>query len=71
MHRFCDILANTCFVKSPVSPADALYYKNILNLDALSESHLPLICGKTKKKPAGWLSDSYCTAKTFRRQFDL
>ena len=53
MHIFCDIVANTCFVKSLASPADALYDKDILDLDGLSGSHSPFICGKLRKSPLG------------------
>ena len=34
------------------------------------DRHAPLICGRIKKEPADWLSDTYLKAKSVRHQFE-
>ena len=70
MQKFCDDLANISFVLSPASTAADLYDQYVHDLGCLINRHAPLICGRIKKEPAGWLSDTYHKAKSVRRQFE-
>ena len=70
MQKFCDDLAINSFVLSTASTAADLYDQYVHNLGCLSDRHAPWICGKIKKEPVGWLSDTYCRVKSFRRQFE-
>ena len=69
MQKFCDNLANIS-VLSPASIAADLYDQYIYDLGCLIDRSLPLICGRIKKEPAGWLSYTYRKAKSVRRQFE-
>ena len=70
MQKCSDGLANTSFVLSPASNATDLYDQYVHDLHCLRDRHAPLICGRIKKEPAGWLSDAYCKAKSVRHQFE-
>ena len=70
MQKFHDDLGNIFFILSPASTAAGLYDQYVHNLDCLLDRYVPLICGKIKKEPAGWLSDTYCRAKSIRCQFE-
>ena len=70
MQKFRDDFANTSFFLSPASTAADLYDQYVHDLGCLIERHAPLICGRIKIDPAGWLSDTYRKAKSVRRQFE-
>ena len=70
MQKFGDDLANTSFVLSPASTAADLYDQYVHDLGCLVDRHAPLICGRIKEEPAGWLLDTYHKAKSVRRQFE-
>ena len=70
MQKFCDDLANTFVVFSPASTAADLYDQYVHDLGCLVDRHAPLICGRIKNEPAGWLSDTYRKAKSVRLQFE-
>ena len=70
MQKFCDDLANTSFILFPASTAADLYVQYLHDLGCLIDRHAPLNCGRIKKEPAGWLSDTYRKAKSVRRQFE-
>ena len=70
MQKFYDDLANISFVLSPASTTTDLYDQYVHDLGCLIDRHAPLICGRIKKEPAGWLSDTYRKAKSVRRQFE-
>ena len=58
------------FVLSPARTAADLYDQYVHDLGSLIDRHVPLICGRIKKESAGWLSDTYCKAKSVRCQFE-
>ena len=70
MRKFCDDLANTSFVLSPTSTATDLYDQYVHDLGCLIDRHAPLIYGRIKKEPAGWLIDTYRKVKSVRHQFE-
>ena len=70
MQKFHDDLANISFILSTASTVADLYDQYVHDLGCLIDRHAPLICGKIKKEPAGWLSDTYCKAKSVRHQFE-
>ena len=70
IQRYCEYLTDTSFVLSPVSMAADLYDQYISDLGGVLDMQAQLICQRSKKTPAGWLSDSYCSAKCVRHQFE-
>ena len=70
MQKFCDDLTNISFVLSPASTAADLYDQYVHDHGCLVDRHAPLICGRIKKEPAGWLSDTYCKVKSIKCQFE-
>ena len=57
-------------ILSPASTATDLYDQYVHDLGCLIDRHAPLIYGRIKKEPAGWLSDTYRKAKSIGRQFE-
>ena len=53
-----------------VSCYHGYYDRYISGLGGVLDRHAPLICQRTKKIPAGWLSDSNCRAKSITHQFE-
>ena len=70
MQSFCEDLANTSFVTSPVSTAADLHDQYICDFGGVLDGHALLICQRVKKIRAGRLSDSYPSAKSIRHQFE-
>ena len=70
MQSLCQDLTNTSFVTSTASRAADLYDQYITDLGGALDWRAPWICQRAQKTSAGWLFDSYCMAKSVRRQFE-
>ena len=63
-------LSNYSFVACPGNTAKKLYDHYTNDLSNLLDKHAPEVTRCLAKEPAKWISDTYKTAKSIRRQFE-
>ena len=67
--QFRNDLSNIPFVLSPGGIVAELYYQYMVGVTQVLDKHAPVISRMTKRQSDEWLSDSYCMARSLRRQF--
>ena len=70
MSNFRSDLKDMPFVKCPANSVSLLYDQYVLDLSHILDRHAPLVSSLKTKQHADWLSESYCHAKSLRRQFE-
>ena len=68
--EFRNDLRNIPFVLSPGGTAAELYDQYMVGVTQVLDKHAPIISCMTKRQSDEWLSDSYRTARSLRRQFE-
>ena len=70
MSNFRSDLRDMPFVKCPANSVSLLYDQYVHDLSHILDRHAPLVSSLKTKQHADWLSESYCLAKSLRRQFE-
>ena len=70
MSDFRSDLKEMPFVKCPANSFSQLYDQYVHDLNHILDRHALLVSSVKMKQCADWLSETYCLAKSLRRQFE-